>query len=689
MQPWTRRTRFTHWILLSAGLLSCNSDSCFAQEQSGLQLGSKPNALRLKTPSEPSPSNPGAKPSEPLVSPMDSSQAIKDEAGSFVIGSAGAPLEIGSDLEPSSAVDEFENESIDIALAMRIATASMSHISPFFWWMAGPTSHFVDADVEVSPGPTLAPDRSMTQSLPDLELASPEESDQESIKYVPLMAMNDGSNPVEPPRMDDVQPLRSIAQVEIPSDLPDAMEANSSAELEGDTSSKEPEAESAVRKPIPRKIRMPFEPSDSDITPSISKSVAVPKSSLAEKLPANPFGRDPDSQREQEEPLLDSANRTNDRELQGVDAVNASKPGAHRREIRIDEVASRKEVPAIIQRQSLEPSTAKRIQRAELCLNHYLKNPESTAVRSPWAVMHALLAFGGEYEMVHGNGRVNAIGWMCHNGTCRTQRMFTPKGRGFVPNVGGGVQGHEGQFLAILAQSNVPLDYPIQIGTAKYKVEDLVRYEMATCKERSELTFKLIGLSYYLDSNKQWKANDGKIWSIPKLIQEELAQPIIGSACGGTHRLMGFSFSIRQRQLQDQPINGQYARAAKFVREYVAYTLQLQNPDGSFSTNWYEGRGNEPNDERKVQTSGHMLEWLMFTMTDEEVKSPRIAKGIDFLLSKIYDKRDYKWPIGPRGHATRAVALYRDRTNEGLNSSKDNEPALSASKATPAPIIRK
>ena len=152
---------------------------------------------------------------------------------------------------------------------------------------------------------------------------------------------------------------------------------------------------------------------------------------------------------------------------------------------------------------------------------------------------------------------------------------------------------------------------------------------------------------------------------------------------------MGYSFSVRQRQLQGQPINGQYARAAKFVRDYVDYTWQLQNPDGSFSTNWYEGRANEPNDERKVQTSGHMLEWLMYTMSDAEMKDPRAGKAIDFLLTKIYDKRDNKWPIGPRGHATRAIALYQERTKEG--SDLPNQPSRksqvnSAIKTSPAPI---
>jgi hypothetical protein len=355
----------------------------------------------------------------------------------------------------------------------------------------------------------------------------------------------------------------------------------------------------------------------------------------------------------QEEPAPDSVRNSINDQMQGVDADRAAKPETQNpSENRKNSGRSKTAVPAAMQQ---------RLARTQAVLEHYVRNPETTTARSPWAVMHALLPFGADYELIGANGRVNAIGWMCHNGLCRTQRIFTPRGNSFVPNVGGGVQGHQGQFLAILAQCQVPLDYPIQIGTRRFTVEDLVRYEMATCKERSELTFKLIGLSYYVDADKQWRSNDGKVWNLEKLVQEELAQPVIGSACGGTHRLMGLSFSLRQRELQGLPINGQFARAAKFINEYVQYTWQLQNPDGSFSTVWYQGRGNEPNDERKVQTSGHMLEWLMFTVSDDELTSPRVEKAIDFLLSRIYDRRDHPWPIGPRGHATRALALYNTR----------------------------
>ena len=309
-----------------------------------------------------------------------------------------------------------------------------------------------------------------------------------------------------------------------------------------------------------------------------------------------------------------------------------------------------------------DPLATKRAQRVESCLAFYMANLETVAERSPWAVMHAMLPFGVEGEILVGNRRVNSIQWMCYNGTCRTQKLFTPAGNYFRPNVGGGVQGHDGQFLAMLAQSQVSADYPIIVGQKKFTVNDLIKYEMATCKEKSELTFKLMALSYYIDTNQVWLTDKHSRWNIEKLIQEELAQPIVGAACGGTHRLMGLTFAVRQRQAEGRPINGQFARADQFVKEFTKYAWQLQNPDGSFSTNWFESRGNDPNLERKVQTTGHILEWLAFTLPAEELTTLRFTKSIDFLLSQIYDQRQSKWPIGPRGHATRAIAIYHQRT---------------------------
>ena len=299
----------------------------------------------------------------------------------------------------------------------------------------------------------------------------------------------------------------------------------------------------------------------------------------------------------------------------------------------------------------------------QACLNYYLTHPENTTRRGPWALMHAALPVGVESEVLAGGRRVNTLGWLAFNGTCGRQNMFQPTRQGFRPNVGPGVQGHEGQFLAILAQSQVRGDYPLQINRRKYTVMDLARFEMATCRERSELTFKLIGLSFYLDPNQQWRDNRGHVWSLEKMLVEEMAQPINGAACGGVHRLMGLSYAIIQREEAGQPIVGPWQKAEVYINDYINYAMSLQNPDGSFSTNWLESRGMQPDVERKVQTTGHILEWLVFTLPDEHLRSPRILAALEFLLNTVGAEPQRDWPIGPRSHALRAMALYSQRVH--------------------------
>lgn len=311
--------------------------------------------------------------------------------------------------------------------------------------------------------------------------------------------------------------------------------------------------------------------------------------------------------------------------------------------------------------QILDPAVALRASRVDATLRHYLTHPESVTVRSPWAVMHAILPYGKQTTLLAGSQQVNAIEWMCYNRICRTQTIFTPAGRSFRPNVGGGVQGHQGQFLAILAQSSVPSSQPLHVGRLPFTVEDLVKYEMATCKPKTELTFKLIGLSYYLGTQQTWRSQDRQLWNIERLVGEEMAQPVNGAACGGTHRLMGLSFALRQRRSESQPLSGHFARADRYIKDYVNYTWSLQNPDGSFSTNWFESRGYDPDNERKVQTTGHMLEWLLYTCDQSNFQPQRAAAAVDYLMGQIYDHRDHAWPIGPRGHALRALGLYRAR----------------------------
>jgi len=295
------------------------------------------------------------------------------------------------------------------------------------------------------------------------------------------------------------------------------------------------------------------------------------------------------------------------------------------------------------------------------CLGYYYLRPERASERDPWGVIHAAIAYGVDSELYAGDRKVNAIGWLCWNGNCRGyQLLYINNGR-VDAKQGVGLQGHAGQFLAMLAQSRVPTDYPLRVDGQEFTVADLIETEKLTCRGGTELTFKLISLVHYLDAEATWKDEHGSEWSIPRLIREELAQPVTAGACGGTHRMMGFSYAVRKREKSGLPFEGEWQRARKFVDDYHRYTLALQNPDGSMSTSWFQGRGDSGDEERRLETTGHMVEWLVYSLPEEELTDTRVVKSVRYLTNLLWQDRNRNWKIGPKGHALHALVLYDHR----------------------------
>jgi len=287
------------------------------------------------------------------------------------------------------------------------------------------------------------------------------------------------------------------------------------------------------------------------------------------------------------------------------------------------------------------------------------------AIRSPWGAMHAMIAYGVDSELIAGDRRVNAIGYLCYNGTCNGQQLFHTTNKKIAARIGVGVQGHGGQFLSMLAQSRVKTDFPMKADGLDFTVADLIQFEKDSCRPRTELTFKLISLVHYLKSDDTWKSNDGQDWDIPRLIQEELKQPIVGAACGGTHRMTGFSYAVRKREQRKEELTGQWLRAKKFVESYHEYTFRLQNPDGSFSTDWFAGRADFGPPSRRLETTGHITEWLSFSLSPAELRDPKMIKSVQYLTNLLLKGRDDKWSIGPLGHGLHALAIYDERVFAG------------------------
>jgi hypothetical protein len=303
--------------------------------------------------------------------------------------------------------------------------------------------------------------------------------------------------------------------------------------------------------------------------------------------------------------------------------------------------------------------------RVRSVLNGYFRKTLNSRDHDPWEVMHGMLAYGVKSRVRQGGPRgdlITSVGWLCYNKPCKGQTMMHVTRDGELrAKYGVGLQGHLGQLLAMLAQCHVSEEYPIRVGRGEFTIRDLIESEKKTCYPKSELTFKLLAFQYYLDLNEKWVNDQGLEWDFPRLIREELAQPMRGAACGGTHRLSALSLTVKARLRRGEPLDGEYARAAEFVEKHHKYAFRLQNRDGSLSTSWFNGRGDESDIDRRIKTTGHILEWLCYSLSDEELRDQRTIRAVTYLANLMYSNYNNEWEVGPMCHATHALLLYDER----------------------------
>lgn len=432
-----------------------------------------------------------------------------------------------------------------------------------------------------------------------------------------------GTTPRKPVPSAEVTPTPHLIGPTRPSTLPQSRQPS---EVKSDNPQNVPEVARRTipnRQPVPPS-RQPVRNPGRSIGSVLDQDRPVPPASLAEEeLNATPLNEYP----ERQEPA----------ESKSVETVPV-------------------ELPPLTRNQKALRDQVRRV------LRYYYDHPMNTNERSPWEVMHCALSYEVHSRILQGGPQgkpISAVGWLCFNQNCRRMKLMYVDDEGELNvRVGPALQGHRGQLLAILAQSKVSSEYPMRVDGHEFKIKDLIKSEMETCYPRTELTFKLIGLMYYLDSETKWVNDQGMLWDMRKLVTEEIRQPIRGAACGGTHRLSGLTLAYKTREARGESVDGEYAQAKRFVAQHQQYTFRTQNPDGSFSTNWFQGREDQQDIDRKLKTTGHMLEWLLYSATEKELANPRTTRAVYFLTNLMYQNRYRDWEAGPLGHAIHALVVY-------------------------------
>jgi hypothetical protein len=283
-----------------------------------------------------------------------------------------------------------------------------------------------------------------------------------------------------------------------------------------------------------------------------------------------------------------------------------------------------------------------------------------------WQIMHGLLAYPGNFKIEVNGEMINALDWILGGGNLNGWTMH-PTSHGLEAVLEPGTksgQGHEDQWLAILAQCDLPAETPLKIGTRTFQIGDLVKQAKWDLRNNMEASWTVIGLNAYVALDETWEAADGQQWSLEKVVDMEASQEIDSSACGGTHRLIGLSMALNRYVAEvgpDEPRTGAWKKAEDLIDDAIKKAKMHQQPDGSFSTTYFVRPASSPDLALRVNTTGHMLEFLVLALPEEQFHEDWVTRAVVQLCDCFNKTRTMDLDCGSLYHAAHALQLYRLR----------------------------
>ncbi len=294
-------------------------------------------------------------------------------------------------------------------------------------------------------------------------------------------------------------------------------------------------------------------------------------------------------------------------------------------------------------------------------------------VNNAWQIVHGLLCFGPELNLTVDGKTTPALKWLLGGGDMKGW-VFVPGEKGLKdveePGSKSG-EGHDDQWLGYLSQSGLQLDDEIKVKDETFHVSDLVTQSQWDVREGMEATWTVMAFSKFVPLDAKWPARDGQEWTVERLVGMEAGQELGSSACGGSHRLYGITCALNRyiaeggaeahKQLEERQAPAGWQAAYNKVLDSIANAHEFQQPDGGFSTNYFARSGSSADIALRISTTGHVFEFLVNALPDEELKQPWMTKAALFLCDLLDATIDQDLECGGLYHAVHGLILYRDR----------------------------
>jgi hypothetical protein len=284
-----------------------------------------------------------------------------------------------------------------------------------------------------------------------------------------------------------------------------------------------------------------------------------------------------------------------------------------------------------------------------------------------WTVFHGILGLGPGVKLVDPvtRDKVNAVDYICSGGKLDGLR-FVPTEWGLdVETTGptGRGQGHQDQFIAEMGQWGMKPDRKFHVIGKDFTYMDFVRHTQmrASVTKNQELSWAIVIIGQYLGTDLAWTNGTGEKLRFEDLVRYELDASITEAACGGTHRLFGLSWVYYLHLQKGGKNTGVWKEIADKTAKYRDLAKKYQNGDGSFSTDFFAGPANVADPQRRINTTGHTLEWLALALSEEELKEQWVQDAAYALSQMILDLQGSGIEGGSLYHAVHGLLMYYAR----------------------------
>jgi hypothetical protein len=309
----------------------------------------------------------------------------------------------------------------------------------------------------------------------------------------------------------------------------------------------------------------------------------------------------------------------------------------------------------------------------------------STRVQAAWQIVHGIEAFGRDLPIEHDGKVSSALEYLLAGGELKGW-VLRPGDRGVISILEAGSktgQGHPDQWLGYMSQcGDVKLDDVLIVGGKQRHIRDLLTEAQWDLYDGMEASWTLMAAVEYLPLNATWTSKDGSKWTMERLVGME-ATPALGTGgCYGTHRLYALAIAVnryvKETGTQPNELKGGWAKAYHRVAEGLVRVREMQRPDGSFSTGFFEKSTESADLGARLYAGGHTLEFVTVAISPRiyvdpdtldlpaaerkpyELSDDWVVAGVSRLCDELNASRHMEPDCGSLYHAVHSLRLYRD-----------------------------